>query len=132
LLQISEIIKKTEEMFDLFNTHFYHSELIRPAITVSPDSRDFSLPFRIPIIFYSFISIFILSECLLPFPSLFLRQLLLIIFILHRPVFLCSHIKSVDLQRNNKFKKSFISRSHFSHLIGFYYRELSTFTEDWK
>ncbi len=24
MLQISEIVKKTEEMFDLFNAHFYH------------------------------------------------------------------------------------------------------------
>lgn len=37
MLQISEIVKKTEEMFDLFNTHFYNGELTRPAITVSPD-----------------------------------------------------------------------------------------------
>jgi hypothetical protein len=37
MLQISEIVKKTEEMFDLFNEHFYHDELTRPAITVSPD-----------------------------------------------------------------------------------------------
>ena len=37
MLQISEIVKKTEEMFDLFNQHFYNGELIRPAITVSPD-----------------------------------------------------------------------------------------------
>ncbi len=37
MLQISEIVKKTEEMFDLFNEHFYESELNRPAITVSPD-----------------------------------------------------------------------------------------------
>lgn len=37
MLQISEIIKKTEEMFDLFNEHFYDNELTRPAITVSPD-----------------------------------------------------------------------------------------------
>ena len=35
MLQISEIVKKTEEMFDLFNEHFYESELNRPAITVS-------------------------------------------------------------------------------------------------
>ncbi len=38
MLQISEIVKKTEKMFDLFNKHFYHEELTRPAITVSPDS----------------------------------------------------------------------------------------------
>lgn len=37
MLQISEIVKKTEEMFDLFNEHFYNNELTRPAITVSPD-----------------------------------------------------------------------------------------------
>ncbi len=37
MLNISEIIKKTEEMFDLFNQHFYNNELTRPAITVSPD-----------------------------------------------------------------------------------------------
>lgn len=37
MLNISEIVKKTEEMFDLFNQHFYNSELTRPAITVSPD-----------------------------------------------------------------------------------------------
>lgn len=39
MLQISEIVKKTEEMFDLFNEHFYHGELTRPAIIVSPDGR---------------------------------------------------------------------------------------------
>ena len=37
MLQISEIVKKTEEMFDLFNEHFYDNELTRPAFTVSPD-----------------------------------------------------------------------------------------------
>ena len=37
MLQISEIVKKTEKTFDLFNKHFYHGELTRPAITVSPD-----------------------------------------------------------------------------------------------
>ena len=37
MLQISEIVRKTEEMFDLFNKHFYEGELSRPAITVSPD-----------------------------------------------------------------------------------------------
>ena len=26
MLQISEIVKKTEEMFDLFNEHFYDNE----------------------------------------------------------------------------------------------------------
>ena len=31
MLQISEIVKKTEEMFDLFNQHFYSNELTRPA-----------------------------------------------------------------------------------------------------
>lgn len=39
MLQISEIVRKTEEMFDLFNQHFYEGELNRPAITVSPDGR---------------------------------------------------------------------------------------------
>ena len=34
MLQISEIVRKTEEMFDLFNKHFYEGELNRPAITV--------------------------------------------------------------------------------------------------
>ena len=38
MLQISEIVRKTEEMFDLFNEHFYEGELNRPAITVSPVS----------------------------------------------------------------------------------------------
>lgn len=37
MLQISEIIRKTEEMFDLFNEYFYKGELKRPAITASPD-----------------------------------------------------------------------------------------------
>lgn len=37
MLQISEIVKKAEEMFDLFNDHFYNGGLARPAITVSPD-----------------------------------------------------------------------------------------------
>ena len=37
MLQIFEIVRKTEEMFDLFNRHFYGGELTRPAITVSPD-----------------------------------------------------------------------------------------------
>jgi hypothetical protein len=37
MLKISAIVKKTESMFDLFNAHFYNNELIRPAITVSPD-----------------------------------------------------------------------------------------------
>jgi len=37
MLKISEIVKKTEDMFDLFNAHFYNNELMRPAITVSPD-----------------------------------------------------------------------------------------------
>ncbi len=37
MLQISTIVKKTEELFDLFNQHFYDGELARPAITVSPD-----------------------------------------------------------------------------------------------
>ncbi len=34
MLQISEIVRKTEGMFDLFNEHFYEGELSRPAITV--------------------------------------------------------------------------------------------------
>ena len=29
MLQISEIVRKTEEMFDLFNKHFYEGELNR-------------------------------------------------------------------------------------------------------
>jgi rubrerythrin len=37
MLEISAIVKKTEELFDLFNAHFYSGELDRPAITVSPD-----------------------------------------------------------------------------------------------
>jgi hypothetical protein len=37
MLNISEIVAKTEVMFDLFNDHFYNGELARPAITVSPD-----------------------------------------------------------------------------------------------
>jgi len=37
MLQISAIVKKTEDLFDLFNAHFYNGELARPAITVSPD-----------------------------------------------------------------------------------------------
>ena len=37
MLNISEIVAKTETMFDLFNAHFYDGELARPAITVSPD-----------------------------------------------------------------------------------------------
>ena len=37
MLQISEIVKKTEEMFDLLGEHFYNNELTRPATTVSPD-----------------------------------------------------------------------------------------------
>lgn len=39
MLQISEIVKKTEEIFDLFNEHFYSNELTRPAIIVSPDEE---------------------------------------------------------------------------------------------
>lgn len=35
MINISEIVAKTEAMFDLFNQHFYNDELIRPAITVS-------------------------------------------------------------------------------------------------
>ena len=37
MINISEIVAKTEAMFDLFNQHLYNGELIRPAITVSPD-----------------------------------------------------------------------------------------------
>ena len=37
MITISEIVAKTEAMFDLLNEHFYQNELIRPAITVSPD-----------------------------------------------------------------------------------------------
>ncbi len=37
MLSISEIVAKTETMFDLFNDHFYAGEMARPAITVSPD-----------------------------------------------------------------------------------------------
>ena len=37
MLSVSEIVAKTEAMFDLFNHHFYKDELARPAITVSPD-----------------------------------------------------------------------------------------------
>ncbi len=37
MINISEIVAKTEAMFDLFNAHFYHNEMTRPAITVSPD-----------------------------------------------------------------------------------------------
>ena len=37
MINISGIVAKTEAMFDLFNAHFYNSEMTRPAITVSPD-----------------------------------------------------------------------------------------------
>ena len=37
MLSVSEIVAKTEAMFDLCNHHFYNGELTRPAITVSPD-----------------------------------------------------------------------------------------------
>lgn len=37
MLSVSEIVAKTEAMFDLFNHHFYNGELTRPGITVSPD-----------------------------------------------------------------------------------------------
>lgn len=37
MMQISEIVKETEEMFNLLNEHFYDNELTRPAITISPD-----------------------------------------------------------------------------------------------
>ncbi len=32
MLKISEIVKKTEEMFDRFNAHFYSNELTRQHI----------------------------------------------------------------------------------------------------
>ena len=37
MLNISEIVAKTEAMFDLFNAHFYNNRLQRPAITVLLD-----------------------------------------------------------------------------------------------
>lgn len=37
MLNVSEIVARTEAMFDLFNAHFYGGEMSRPAITVSPD-----------------------------------------------------------------------------------------------
>ena len=37
MLNVSEIVAKAEEMFNLFNHYFYNDELTRPAITVSPD-----------------------------------------------------------------------------------------------
>ena len=43
MLSISEIVAKTEKMFDIFNDHFYAGELARPAITVSPDGETRSL-----------------------------------------------------------------------------------------
>lgn len=43
MLQISEIVMKTEDMFDRFNQHFYNGELTRPAITVSLDSESRSM-----------------------------------------------------------------------------------------
>ena len=39
MLQISEIVRQIEDMFDLFNDHFYNRELTSPAITVSPDGE---------------------------------------------------------------------------------------------
>mgnify|MGYP003623350547 CR=1 FL=1 len=39
MLKISEIVKRTEEIFDLCNAHFYDGELPRPAITVFPDTK---------------------------------------------------------------------------------------------
>ena len=39
MLKISEIVKKTKEMFDHFNAHFYNSKLTRSVITVSPDGE---------------------------------------------------------------------------------------------
>ncbi len=38
MITISEIVAKTEAMFDLLNEHFYQNELIRPAITASSDN----------------------------------------------------------------------------------------------
>lgn len=35
MLQISAIVKKTGELFALFNQHFYDGELTHPVITVS-------------------------------------------------------------------------------------------------
>ena len=32
MLQISKIVEKTEEMFDLFNKHFYNNELTRQQL----------------------------------------------------------------------------------------------------
>lgn len=37
MMNVSEIVARTESMFDLFNDHFYGGEMTRPAITVSPD-----------------------------------------------------------------------------------------------
>ena len=37
MLQISEIVRKTEEMFGRVQRAFYEGELNCPAITVSPD-----------------------------------------------------------------------------------------------
>jgi len=37
MLNISEIVKRTEDIFDMLNAQFYNGELSRPAITVSPD-----------------------------------------------------------------------------------------------
>ena len=37
MMNVSEIVARTEAMFDLFNGHFYGGEMTRPAITVSPD-----------------------------------------------------------------------------------------------
>ena len=37
MLQILEIVRKTEEMFDLLGEHFYDNELTRPAVTESLD-----------------------------------------------------------------------------------------------
>ena len=37
MLNVSEIVARTESMFDILNAHFYNNELIRPAITVSSD-----------------------------------------------------------------------------------------------
>ena len=38
MIKVSDIVAKTERMFDIFNARFYNGELSRPAITVSPDA----------------------------------------------------------------------------------------------
>ena len=46
MLQISEIVKKTEEMFDLFNEHFYNKELTRPMAGLAATLLHARLPAR--------------------------------------------------------------------------------------